>query len=418
MLFIGPRFGHSREVASVAIPAGRRSPWRAIAGTLPLLAVGAYWSKPAPVVAHVLLACVFYVFGLVFHEFGHAAVATLLRMRVGAIFIGMGPAVGAFRVAGVPVVVQAVPISAITQVFPRDRRLVRLRFAAVFVAGPLANALLVAIGLLLLRSLQADPVMAHEVATFVAVNAFMVLTNLIPLASTTRAPGRGLGTDGYRILTAHRISDATIGRIIAIAATLDASELIRTGRAMEAVSLLDPLLRAKKIHPFAYLALGDAYVKLRRYPDALNAYASFPIRKAPAQKPFVDNAMAWCLIRGHGRSELARASRLSRRALKTHPDHANFLHTRAAVLIARGRLKAAARIIEALPQKQPKLAPGILECTRAELALARGDLQAAERELAIAEKLPANEIRAETAAKIRDARTRVVRTIVVADEYA
>ena len=387
------------------VPQGRRSPWSAIGGVLPLLVMAAYWSKPTPPLLHIVFASASYAVGLVFHELGHALVASLLGMRVTGVFIGLGPPVASFRVARVPVVIQAVPLSGIVHLLLRSRRFGRTRLAAAFAAGPLANALLVVLGIAAFdRVPMPKGIIGHELGTFAGINAFMCFANLIPIKRRTVQAGAPRATDGYQLLRVHRTAAKTIDAMITTASLFDAIDQTLDGRPEETLKRVEPMMPRMPDNPVALLVLGDAYAELGRYADAITAYLSFPRHTLPDAAPAIENAVSWCLIRGYGRSRAKCATRLSRRALKSDPENANYLHTHAAILVVRQKLAKATRVLEALPRKRPKLRPGVIGSLRAELALARGDIATAEREIKAASRFRPTRMFVEASENVRLAR--------------
>ncbi len=137
---------------------------------------------------------------LVLHEAGHAIVAGLLGWRVRGVVIGFGRVVGTFSVRGVPVQFRMIPLGGFALPAPRDLKSPRLKMALIYLAGPGAELLLLAVliailGPALFLTRSADLRILAVQALAVAV-LYGVITNLIPVTvqcGNGRAASDGMG---------------------------------------------------------------------------------------------------------------------------------------------------------------------------------------------------------------------------------
>jgi len=127
----------------------------------------------------VVVAC------LVLHELGHAVAGRALGMDIVRVVIGDGRRVGRFRIRGVPIHINALPLRGLVYAVPRSSTLARLRLVFFSLGGPTVNAVFVVLlfrymevssyGLPTLHLAQAfDPL---EVLWFA--NAFLLLSAVV-----------------------------------------------------------------------------------------------------------------------------------------------------------------------------------------------------------------------------------------------
>jgi hypothetical protein len=111
------------------------------------------WITPGltvgPVIANFSLLLVFEFGSTVAHELGHVLLARLVGMHVTGIEIGRGRLVADFSRLGFQWQFRAVPLGGLAFAAPPDGRWVRLRYSAFILGGPLANVLLILVGLAL-----------------------------------------------------------------------------------------------------------------------------------------------------------------------------------------------------------------------------------------------------------------------------
>jgi hypothetical protein len=85
---------------------------------------------------------------LVVHEAGHALAASLLGWKVLRVCLGMGRVVGRLQVGGTPVEVRTFPVMGYVVPVPRRLRRPRLENALIYLAGPVAEGLVIVAAIL------------------------------------------------------------------------------------------------------------------------------------------------------------------------------------------------------------------------------------------------------------------------------
>jgi tetratricopeptide (TPR) repeat protein len=107
------------------------------------------WSAIGRFLATLFLINAFLILTIVPHELGHVLAARLLGWRVFAVVIGLGKQVFKFRLSGIIFSFHWLPIAGITQTAPTDTRWFRLKRFFVYLAGPMVNAAIAGIILLI-----------------------------------------------------------------------------------------------------------------------------------------------------------------------------------------------------------------------------------------------------------------------------
>lgn len=136
------------------------------------------------------------------HELGHAIAAGALGWEVREVVIGFGGTAARFEILGVPCSLKMYPLGGYVRPAPLSLSAVRVRSALVYLAGPGAELLLVALLVLALgwdtmttRTDEVGIIAAQAVAVAALIGAF---SNLVPRTFPTE---RGLSaTDGMGIL--------------------------------------------------------------------------------------------------------------------------------------------------------------------------------------------------------------------------
>src|SRR5262245_57841220 len=133
-------------------PAPRRGPktpaeWAVLSGFLlvflALFVAGIVGDfRPANLTAPLVL--LFWIPLLALHEGGHAAAAALFGWRVERVVVGVGAAVGRFRVGTAAVEVRLLPVEGFVLCVPTRLRLPHLESALIYLAGPAVELLVAA----------------------------------------------------------------------------------------------------------------------------------------------------------------------------------------------------------------------------------------------------------------------------------
>ena len=166
-----------------------------------LFAVGVLGDfRPANLAAPLVL--LFWVPLLALHEGGHAVAAALVGWRVRQVVVGVGPAIGRFRLGTAAVEIRLVPVEGFVRCLPTRLRLPRLESALIYLAGPgvellLAAGVLLAVGPDRLLS-PAEDYGVIVWRSLVVAAASQAALNLLPFAVSTR--DGALHSDGLGIV--------------------------------------------------------------------------------------------------------------------------------------------------------------------------------------------------------------------------
>jgi tetratricopeptide (TPR) repeat protein len=226
------------------------------------------------------------------HEVGHALAAWLLGLRVFQVRIGRGPTVWQGKLRGTRWEINVVPMEGMVHVGHRDTRHFRLKHFLMILAGPLANAILLAVGVWwaaqgpLFRDVSSIPPpeqYAHleeteqvqfilERAwyfpglyldlTFAAANLVLLLLSLVPYTATlekVRGP-----SDGLSLCTIPFYSQARVEQTHALYFVLEGMECAKNGQLAEAVRWYERGLAHYPGDVLGGLALAHGLVHLKQ----------------------------------------------------------------------------------------------------------------------------------------------------------
>ncbi|MEM0896849.1 MAG: M50 family metallopeptidase [Verrucomicrobiota bacterium] len=146
---------------------------------------------------------------LFLHEAGHAIVAHWCGWNVERVVLGFGHRMKRFTIGRTVVDVRAIPIEGFVLPTPRDLKSPRLRSTLIYAAGPVAEAVLLVLIIIMvgwdtLLTSTDHPGMIAVQATCVAIVMGLIF-NLIP--HTTQTGGGHSWNDGMGILWSHRLPD-------------------------------------------------------------------------------------------------------------------------------------------------------------------------------------------------------------------
>jgi tetratricopeptide (TPR) repeat protein len=132
--------------------------------------------------------------------------------------------------------------------------------------------------------------------------------------------------------------------------------------------------RARPREPEFYMALGDAWQRIRKLPEAITAYQQALLLRPDSPRALVTLAGAW-----KASGELARADEMLRRAILIAPDSAMAWFQSGAVDFDLGRIAAAVEKMEKAVAVDPDLSGG--RTGLAEILFRTGKTERAESEL-------------------------------------
>jgi hypothetical protein len=137
------------------------------------------------------------------HEAGHAVAAALLGWRVGRVVIGMGRPLGRFHIGRTLVEIRLFPVEGFVQPAPTNLRYPRLKSALIYLAGPGAELLLLAVVALAIgpdrlttRTEEVGMLVAQSLAVAILFSAFV---NLVPHTAAGQG-GQMVANDGLGII--------------------------------------------------------------------------------------------------------------------------------------------------------------------------------------------------------------------------
>ncbi len=310
---------------------------------------------------------------MVAHEAGHAALFHLVGWRVHGVTLGRGPILFERVLRGVRVRVHTWPRDGLTLAAPRPGsplRLVRLRSLAGTAGGPLANALLVALGWSL-REPAGDvfhgPVPA---LALVAANTWLLALNLFP-ARPSSAP---VPNDGWQLLTVPFTSRRELAELGAASFLAEGHSLQARGGLAEAVRWAEEAVAAYPDAAQPRLSLGFFLVYAGELERAQACFAEALRRPdlTPELLPMAQNNLAWAIAARSAREALDEADELSRQAYERLGWQAAIAGTRGAVLVELGRFEEGLALLERALARSEDLVPmarASYLCSRA-LALA------------------------------------------------
>jgi hypothetical protein len=276
-------------------------------------------------------------------------------------------------------------------------RWLRTRLAAVFAAGPLSNALLLACSVPLLSDADAFGELSRHptpVLAFAMVNGTMAVLNAVPAPSRAKTADAEAApnTDGWNLLTVPFRDSRRLAQMVIAHTAWKASHLLSQGKTAEASVLVEGTLKQHPESPLARIAYSDLLVMTRRWPEAAQhlrlLLADAEVKQAfPAAIPLLANNLAWADFAQDDPALLDEADLRSQEAIAGAPDSPLTHGTRGAVLLARGLLEQAQeKLVFAFARNQP-VAKALNACCLAMLHARKGDRAHAQEWLGKARQL-------------------------------
>jgi hypothetical protein len=310
---------------------------------------------------------------------GQAVVGWAAGFHISTLHVGFGPSLLELG-PGPQVVVRAIPLRGwVVASLPEKSASLRSRLALFAAGGPMAALLVAAAAAAIVSTTHGEARLA--VMLVFAVGVAIAGLNLIP-SDLPRYSDIPVRSDGRFLFGAWRLTDADLDELRAAVPLTAGCRLVRQGRLADALPHLEAAFALAPAR--AGVWLGVALVRLERWAAAV------PYLRG-CEDPGARLALAWALVMLGEPGQFAEADALTRDdALTTF----RACGVRGAVLVRLGEFDAAIPLLErsmAAPRREP---PWLAQtrCLLAEIALARGDLDAADAELAraavLSERLP------------------------------
>jgi hypothetical protein len=120
----------------------------ALIGVFGLIGILALWKNPSSEIGHVytnlFLIELVLLPSVVVHEFAHAVVGKLFNLKVTKIWIGRGKTFYKANLLGFQTEFKTIPFGGFTFLVPDQKKKLRLRYFLAILAGPFANAIILA----------------------------------------------------------------------------------------------------------------------------------------------------------------------------------------------------------------------------------------------------------------------------------
>lgn len=279
------------------------------------------------------------------HEFGHTAVAAILRFKILSIQVGYGRRLASSRLFDIPITVHAIPLIGLTRAFPQSRSWSRLRLWLYASGGLLTHFFFLSISIFLFPEIldirNTIFKLTHEFApleVFVVANLLLVLTNIVP--RKLKNPHGTYKTDGYLLVTIPFIKDADLAELENALPRLEAADLLQRGEYDQAREIYERELEKNPNdnlakHDLAIVDLNTgAYERSRQLFRQLLDAEEF---QKPEVKTLLMNNIAWTAA-VIGREEYLReADEFSLTVYESAPGFASYIGTRGTVLVRLNR---------------------------------------------------------------------------------
>lgn len=336
-----------------------------------------------------VLYLLFYL-SMVVHETGHYLMAKALGLAVPVLSIGGSRRHVSVRWRETTVLIGPSPTDGLVTLSGMHADLYRIQSALVVASGPGINLLVAVLVFIALRHGLVSPSLHDALVMLMIVNAFVGISNLLPL--TMKGPYGPLGSDGLQLLQLSRMSPAEAARRVTGARLDHAFAELRVGHAERALALVEPLLEEEEFGVIARRLRVAGLAGAGRTEDAAQEAARL-LASADMQvheRAIAENDLAYTLLLTGDSSRLEEAEVLARSAYRVLPMQLSVISTLGSVLVAREKFEEGLALlsdrrfrIESASNRASVLAARAM----AERGLGFGDR--AERSLARAARLDA-----------------------------
>lgn len=300
-----------------------------------------------PTLLNLLLVFALMPLLVVIHESGHALMGSIVGLRLFWVSIGVGRKLFEFRLRGVRITVNALPLMGLTALAPKNTRRMRMRLFLAIIAGPATHLILAALATahvlgsrpeessLSLLFLDITPV-----KVFILVNVVFLVLSLIPRRSGS--PAGIVRTDGSTLLRLAMNDERILNEYRSANSMWEAYELQHEARFEEAIEYYE---RALQLQPSNWLLQHDLAVAQVMSGDAIKARESLvslldtEMGQSEHYLLLINNiAYVDALITNGDDEYLVEAEAYSSEVLAKAPKVAAFLGTRGSVLVQNGEL--------------------------------------------------------------------------------
>jgi tetratricopeptide (TPR) repeat protein len=301
--------------------------------------------RPTHAIGFILLCISIFQLGAlistILHELGHAVAGRAAGFRIFAIEIGQGRIVYDFFLGKVRWCFRAIPFGGLTHGVPRTMEYYRSRRCVFIIGGPLVNAILTLIAIILLPlDDQLDSTPFDGVAPFLFLalsNAALLLFNLWPHMVNSvrgRIPNDALGL--WRTL---RNKETQTNELLSWRYLYEASERQRKKDLEGAEAWIrEGLQKFPESVALKISAAGILYLQ-KKYHEAARSYALVAGRSKVSKEmdAHILNGVAYCYLLAGKPEFLTKADTCSRLALKQSPKYPAYKGTRGSVLAELGK---------------------------------------------------------------------------------
>lgn len=291
---------------------------------------------------------------LMIHEFGHVAMAKLAGMKVLSVRLGYGKRLLQSEILGIPIIVNAIPLIGLTYAITGGGGHVRLRYWLYSLGGPATHAVFLAIVYVISpQSFYPGyffPTVTSQIApleAFVFANLLLFAINIFP--RSIKAPIGKFYSDGYTLLTIPFRSAKTIEELLKVEPRFEAYELLREGRYLDALAILD---RELKNYPGDTFLTHDRALTKLHLGDFRDSRATFlglidtDEFSAEPNNFLLQNNIAWLDAVIGDEESAERAESFSRAAFAFAPDLHIFKGTRGSVMVRYGDVAKGSELLE------------------------------------------------------------------------
>lgn len=290
-----------------------------------------------------------FIGSIVIHELGHALAALAVGLRLFTIQIGQGGRLlSVQRFWKYDVAFYSDPLGGGRVVWsPKHLRGLRWRMFFMILAGPLTNAILIAIAAWLLAEIAIHDVSRTILYATIAENIMLLGCSVFPWMISS-GHGQRIPNDGRQLLTTPFLSIKAREELHAATFFLELLEALERDQIDDAKGWLAKGIESYPVnkwidfgnarileHDGNYSAARDAYFAAINQPEI-----------TPHVRAAVANNIAWVNLLIADSKLLAEADQFSRQALEEIPWEPSIKRTRGSVLIELGQIEEGVRLVE------------------------------------------------------------------------